>query len=301
MATSHSADAFVGVELKATSTYIATAGTNPPIFHVLGRDLVALGGGTRRTRTVTWEALRDPFFLTVTDLNTGIATRQILMAENADYLNSRIVMDDTGIHLTVSRIVPSFATVDFNSEMPWVLNPYSYHFRLDGSGLSLGSIFARRLDSHDHRRHHHDLAFAPGGMPFDAVAVQPDASVFTMGHTYSFDVGAGGGVYEVASVPEPPALSVDTPRPGIRRRPRGPLRQGVEGVIDRNPSGSCTLSSPPAEAEQDGNAAPHDQACHDLPEQRLPMAGRNEISPVTLAGTEARPLDDRLGRFTPTE
>ena len=102
----HSADAFVGVELKATSTYIATAGTNPPIFHVLGRDLVALGGGAEADQNGNVEgALRDPFFLTVTDLNAGIATRQILMAENADYLNLPIVMDDTGIHLTVSRIV----------------------------------------------------------------------------------------------------------------------------------------------------------------------------------------------------
>ena len=138
-------------------------------------------------------------------------------------------------------------------------------------------------------------------MPFDAVAVQPDASVFTMGHTYSFDVGAGGGVFtEVASVPEPPALVsilLGLASAGVLA---GRCGRGLEGVIDRNPW-DCTLSSPPAEAEQDGNAAPHDQACHTIPEQRLPMAGRNEISPVTLAGTEARPLDDRLGRFTPTE
>ena len=45
-------------------------------------------------------------------------------------------------------------------------------------------------------------------MPFDEAFVEPDPSIYTPGDTYSFDVGEGGGTYDLAAstVPEPASL-----------------------------------------------------------------------------------------------
>ena len=207
----HSADSFAGAEITAAKTFIKT-GTigNVPIFQELGRNTVSLGGSSavdRDNNASEGGVLRDPWFLTVNDLTTGVSTRQEFMTEDITYSNASIVLDDSGMHLTVRLGDPtSVATIDFSTELPWVVNPYSYSVRLDDSGLTLGgstSLGDWNVTTTGSTMTA-DLSFGADGMPFEEADVMPDASLFTNGDAYSYDVGRGGGLSEFAtSIPEP--------------------------------------------------------------------------------------------------
>jgi hypothetical protein len=208
----HSADSFVGVEITAAKTFVKSEdGPGIPVVKGLVGNLVSLGGnaGSEHSGGSVFGTARDPYFLTVNDLTTGISTRQEFMTEDIVYSNANVVIDNNGIHLEVGLNDPSsFASIDFSSEMPWVLDPYAYSIRLDDTGLKLaGSSLGDWNVSTSGNTLSADLSFGPGGMPFDQADVMPDAGLFTNGDVYTYDIGEGGGIFEVATiVPEPGCL-----------------------------------------------------------------------------------------------
>ena len=134
------------------------------------------------------------------------------MSENIFYSNASVVMDTTVIELTISKVGTSYVSIDFSSATPWALNSYTYDVRLDASGLTLGDTVSLGdwtvTSTADIITA--SLSFGAGGMPFDEAIVEPDPSIDTPGDTYSFDVGEGGGTYDLATgtVPEPASLDL---------------------------------------------------------------------------------------------
>src|SRR5205823_8413528 len=120
----HSADAFGAVGIVSKGRFVA-AGGKPPLEELTGSFMMR--GGSVQASGKGGRAL-DPYYLTVTDVDTGEVSTQPLMRLSLDYNNAEYSVDDTGISFKVDRNDPnSFVSLDFSSAIsPWVLNPYTY-------------------------------------------------------------------------------------------------------------------------------------------------------------------------------
>jgi hypothetical protein len=204
----HSADSWAGVFVENKKTFTKMLGSPDP-FAFAGVNKVGFAGTTDVSGGKAQRYI-DPYFMIVNDLTTGESTINEIMSETITATGADIFIDNTGIRLGVNRLNPlSSVSFQFSSETPWVTNPYHYGATLDNSGLTLdGDIFplsgwtttmtSDRIDAF--------YSFGAGGAPLDFANVVPAASLFTLGHEYSYDVGAGGGAFSIAAVPEPSAL-----------------------------------------------------------------------------------------------
>jgi hypothetical protein len=204
----HSADSFGAVELAGAQTFSVVENGQIPVLEAFAQTVMS-GGVDNTAPGKDRGGNRDPLFVTLADLDTGSLTREAVMRQDLDWVNAQYSLDDSGIRLAVASGDPgSFVSLVFETLSNWVLDPYTYGARLDASGLTAfgatplsgwivttGPIWIEAF-----------FPFGPGGQPFDFVQVRPPESLLSVGHSYRYDVGAGGGVFEVANVPEPSSL-----------------------------------------------------------------------------------------------
>ena len=205
----HSADSFAAADLGLPAFQVVEGGGIPSIS-LAGRNTM-IGGRYQVAGRVKFDGkVVDPYYVTVNDLHTGAVTTEAVMTQTLDYTNALFSLDDEGIRLTVDRHDPSsFVELIFSSSSDWVLNPYTYGARLsnlgfEGFGLTPASgwTLSQTTDAIEAF-----FAFGPGGLPFDHAEVRPPDSLFTPGRSYSYDVGASDGAFEVAAaVPEPSTM-----------------------------------------------------------------------------------------------
>jgi hypothetical protein len=213
----HSADSFAGAEIRAQDTFIiADKDQKPPIVEAIGRNIMT-GGNKVSIDTQGLDfigGVRDPYFVTLSDLDTGTETVEQVMAQDLDWSDALYSMDDTGIRFTINRNDPaSFVSLLFTTSMSsWVLNPYTYGARLDSTGLSAfgltplsGWTLTTTSDTVEAF-----FSFGADGQPYDDVMVRPPDSLFTLNHMYTYDVGASNGLFDVVTttVPEPATLTL---------------------------------------------------------------------------------------------
>jgi hypothetical protein len=243
----HSADSFAAVEIMGGTTFTATpppANGVPTLAAYLGSILKGGALGNQKEGQHL-----DPVFVTLTDQTTGVVSRQIVMEQSVTWTDATFSVDNTGITLTIDRNDPaSSVALGFTNALPWVTNPYSYGATLDASGFTAfgetplsGWTVTQGPDTTQAF-----FAFGPDGQPLDSAFVRPPDSQFTTGDTYSYDVGTGGGLFEVASaIPEPPvlvlsgvaALALLAWRRVRRRGSGGVIGDGVPGEISVDSSG----------------------------------------------------------------
>ena len=206
----HSADSFAGVEIVgAKSSFKVTTGGAIPTVEAFQQSLFK-GGTNQIVPGLDAGKALDPVFVTVNDQTTGVVFRQVVMTGSVTWTQGTFSVDQSGITLAINRNDPTASVaLDFSNASSWVTNPYSYGATLDSTGFTAfgetplsGWTLTQGPDTTQAF-----FAFGPDGAPFDSATVQPPASLFTTGDTYSYDVGTGGGVFELAAaVPEPSPL-----------------------------------------------------------------------------------------------
>jgi hypothetical protein len=203
--TAHSADAVAALSIYGTQTFKQIAGQDVRVYEALGKQKVVV------TKASTREAqVLDPYFLSITDLTTGTTTTMPIMQEDITANDAGVIIDDTGIHLTIDLADPnSSVALAFTNEFPGVLNPYSYGATLSSAGFqAFGALSGGWTISDSGNAREAFFAFGPGGQPYDSVMVQPPSSLFTPGDVYTYAGGASDGVVDLmtASAPEPSTL-----------------------------------------------------------------------------------------------
>ena len=209
--TEHSSFSFAGVYVKNASTFGDVNGDGEA-FIAAGSNKVGWAGMTRGAADEKPSEYYDPFFLTVEDLSVGDLWTTEIMSTTMRSFRADVFIDDVGIRLAIDPRDPrSFVNYGFTSETPWVTNPFSYGFSLDGSGLGVyGDVYALSGWSvtTTPERVEATYTFGAEGLPFDLVVVRPPSSLFRPGHDYAYHAGAGGGAVAIASVPEPATLAL---------------------------------------------------------------------------------------------
>lgn len=206
--TAHSADSFAGVKIDAVNSWVFDAQHGAEVGDQIV-DNVGVGG-TISGPLVYKGGFVDPLFLVVNDIDTGELWVEELMRQTLEYSDATYSIDEDGIRMTINALDPdSYVDLDFTTEFDWVLNPYTYGARLDATGLTAYGVtplsgwtvntIGNTIEAY--------YDFGPDGKPLDYVQAKPPDSMFVQGHTYTYDSGGGGGVWEV-TVPEPASLSV---------------------------------------------------------------------------------------------
>src|SRR5262249_2682705 len=136
----------------------------------------------------------DPYFVSLTNLDTQTVTREITATLNLEWSGALYSVDDSGIRLTVNRNDPlSMVSLAFHSELSsWVLNPYSYGATLTPTGFTAFGI-TPQSDWTVTTTSDTIVAFFPfgsGGQPFDVVMARAPDSLFVDGDNYRYDSGS---------------------------------------------------------------------------------------------------------------
>jgi hypothetical protein len=198
--TVHSADSFGAVEIKAAKVFQQVTPGAQPEIEAVGRNVAVASA-------ISVGSVKDPYFLTVNDLTTGVSTTEQIMSETVDAVDAGYSIDDTGILLTIDRGDPtsSLSLAFSNAVSPWVLNPYTYGAALNNTGFSAfgetplsGWSVTTTADTVEAF-----FAFGPDGEPFDSALVLPPDSLFTVGDMYTYDAGTDSGGFELQFAPEP--------------------------------------------------------------------------------------------------
>jgi hypothetical protein len=210
----HSADSFAAVEINgARQAFTQTAGGQVPTVELFQKTLMSGGSTGFATGVGSKGSVADPAFVTVTDLGTGsVVGMEEVMVQNLDWEDALFSITDEGILLTIAKNDPSsFVSLRFATSSSWVVDPYTYGATLSASGLTaFGAtpLSGWTLTSDDVSTQAF-FAFGLLGQPFDFADVLPPSDLFTIGHTYRYDVGSGNGVFEVkAEIPEPSTLTM---------------------------------------------------------------------------------------------
>jgi hypothetical protein len=205
----HAADAASGVMIEGVKTafQVVQPGDIPV---VKGAGRVFSGGafqfGVPQPNGRLDKSNHDPYFATLVDLDTGDTFTEIVMQHTVEAVNGSWQIDDSGIRLAVGLNDPeSFVELSFDQPSTWVLNPYSYGAHLDMNGLiATGALATGWTVSTLSDRVEAFFPFGPDGMPFDSFEAAPPFSLFQAGHSYTYNIGDGDGIYEqILGVPEP--------------------------------------------------------------------------------------------------
>ena len=206
----HSADSFVGVEIKAKNTFQVVGGGDKPTVEAISRNVMT-GGRFDPTAIAKGEVL-DPYFVTLTDLDTNTATVELVMLQDLLWSDALFQVDDTGIRLTINRNDPeSFVSLLFSSSTSsWVLDPYTYFARLDRAGLSASGLtpLSGRTVTMTSDTVEAFFPFGSEGQPYDDVLIRPPDSLFAVDHVYTYDIGASEGAFDISAVPQTASLTL---------------------------------------------------------------------------------------------
>ena len=201
----HSAASFAAVSFPGAKLYQKLPGRKLS-YKLLGRNLGFGGVGIAKGNG----QVRDPYFLSIIDLDTGTEILEEIMSQTMGTEDGDYSLDDTGIMLRVNRDKPdAWAELDFSTTSSWVQMPYTYGARLTPAGLTAwgetplsGWEVTYDPDSITAR-----YSFGEGGQPYDSVDVEVPDSLLADGHNYSVNPGTSDGAYEYL-VPEPATLSL---------------------------------------------------------------------------------------------
>lgn len=204
----HSANSAAAVNIVGKAQFKVTdPGAIPTVMEVGSISASADGQCSIGGRDCSG-AMHDPYFVTVRDLDTGLAVTQLVMSLTIDAADANYSIDNTGIRLTVRREDPeSFVSLSFTNNFAWVGNPYEYGATLSSAGFAAFGLTplsgwsvtetAETLEAF--------FAYPNAEMLFDRAIVRPPDGLFTMGHTYAYDDGASAVVF-IAAASEPPAI-----------------------------------------------------------------------------------------------
>src|SRR5262249_33634955 len=79
----------------------------PPIVESIGRNTMVGGKINIDTQGLDFiGGVRDPYFVTLTDLDTGAETVEEVMAQDLMWSDALYSLDDNGIRLTINRNDP---------------------------------------------------------------------------------------------------------------------------------------------------------------------------------------------------
>ena len=212
-----SVDAGGAVKINAKSTFEYSIVNKQPMIKTVSKVkgqilMLASGSTTELTKKEQKGNIKDPFFVEVTDLDSGVSITESIATYDITANNADIIINDASINITIDRFDDnSFASFNFSSELSsWVVNPFSYGVSFDNNGLSLfGSLGA--LDDWNITMTAEDnmiasYFFEDDFMPFDYMEILPPEEIFTAGYTYEYSQGSTIGASILASVPEPSTL-----------------------------------------------------------------------------------------------
>ncbi|MEN8132604.1 MAG: PEP-CTERM sorting domain-containing protein [Pseudomonadota bacterium] len=205
----HSASSVAAVHIGALEAFTFDGSAKKPKINSFGKNTL-IGSGLSLPGTKSAKNAIDPFWVTLTDLDTGEAITEIVMSQILESVNGIFSIDDAGILLSISALdSESFVSLSFSSNSDWVENPYSYSYTLDGSGLSVSGDKFPLSDWTVMTTASTVSAFFPfgaGGQPFDVAEISPPDGLLVQDHTYRFAAGASEGVWVAETVPEPGSL-----------------------------------------------------------------------------------------------
>jgi hypothetical protein len=208
----HAANSAAGARITGvTETFRWTPETSEgaPIVEVAGQIFTGASYERRMGRAQTSQGNIDPYFVSLLDMTTGEIRTETVMRHEITATNGYWDLNEYGILLGIPKSDPlAFVNLVFDQPSSWVRDPYSYSARLDNMN---GFVATGALSSGWELTEYTDkieafYAFGPEGMPFDFAQVSAPLDLFTVGHDYTYDLGAGDGVYERIVVPEPGPL-----------------------------------------------------------------------------------------------
>jgi hypothetical protein len=153
----------------------------------------------------------DPWVFRITDETLDESWYEEVMRLDVTSFDANYLVDDSGISLSIDQSDPeSEVHLSFTMPSSWVVNPYEYGAHLTPSGLTAWG--ATPPEGWSVTTSGTTLtafyAFGPEGQPWDAAMVRPPSEYFIPGHDYSYDLGAGSGVYILGNVPGPSTLVI---------------------------------------------------------------------------------------------
>jgi hypothetical protein len=201
----HSADAVTAVAI-AGQTFVRPQSKQMMPFKALGKQQVFVERSAARLDDKA--KAEDPYFLTVTDLTTGVSTTLLVMEEEVSTTNATVTINDSGIDLNVDLTDPtSSALLSFTNEFPGVQNPYTYQADLSPTGFSAsGALSSGWTVTDSGGRRDAFFAYSSDGQPYNSADVVPSADLVSAGDMYSYEGGASEVAVDIKSVPEPSAL-----------------------------------------------------------------------------------------------
>ncbi|MBC7816140.1 MAG: PEP-CTERM sorting domain-containing protein, partial [Planctomycetaceae bacterium] len=206
----HSADSFAAIEIDAFRTFVQTKVNGQDRLVGVANNTMVGGGfnahdGGKETKDI------DPLYLRVRDLDTGASITEEILTQNIFSRDATYSLTDAGLEFQINPLNPlSFVELEFHADSPWVSNPYAYGARFDSGRLTISGDRYPLADwqiTQMGSRKRAFIPFGPDGSLFDMVEALPPDNLFTVGHNYQYDVGAGSGSFEIASsVPEPGSM-----------------------------------------------------------------------------------------------